>query len=72
MSDSIKHECGIALIRLLKPLEYYKEIDPNFEFDLNDDAKKFYMQILSGNLSQDAEDYYLSEDLENNDFSNYV
>jgi amidophosphoribosyltransferase len=23
MSDSIKHECGIALIRLLKPLEYY-------------------------------------------------
>ncbi len=25
MSDSIKHECGIALIRLLKPLSYYKE-----------------------------------------------
>jgi amidophosphoribosyltransferase len=25
MSDSIKHECGIALIRLLKPLEYYQE-----------------------------------------------
>jgi amidophosphoribosyltransferase len=24
MSDSIKHECGIALVRLLKPLEYYK------------------------------------------------
>jgi amidophosphoribosyltransferase len=23
MSDFIKHECGIALIRLLKPLEYY-------------------------------------------------
>ena len=23
MSDSIKHECGIAFIRLLKPLEYY-------------------------------------------------
>lgn len=23
MSDSIKHECGIALIRLKKPLEYY-------------------------------------------------
>jgi amidophosphoribosyltransferase len=23
MSDLIKHECGIALIRLLKPLEYY-------------------------------------------------
>lgn len=25
MSDSIKHECGIALVRLLKPLEYYTE-----------------------------------------------
>lgn len=25
MSDSIKHECGIALIRLLKPLDYYQE-----------------------------------------------
>lgn len=24
MSDQIKHECGIALIRLRKPLEYYK------------------------------------------------
>ncbi|TVQ06450.1 MAG: amidophosphoribosyltransferase [Bacteroidetes bacterium] len=23
MSDSIKHECGIVLLRLLKPLEYY-------------------------------------------------
>ncbi|WP_417885434.1 amidophosphoribosyltransferase [Zunongwangia sp.] len=25
MSDAIKHECGIAQLRLLKPLEYYKE-----------------------------------------------
>jgi amidophosphoribosyltransferase len=25
MSDAIKHECGIALLRLKKPLEYYKE-----------------------------------------------
>lgn len=25
MSDNIKHECGIALIRLRKPLEYYLE-----------------------------------------------
>jgi amidophosphoribosyltransferase len=25
MSDAIKHECGISLIRLLKPLEFYKE-----------------------------------------------
>lgn len=25
MSDAVKHECGIALLRLKKPLEYYKE-----------------------------------------------
>ncbi|QYJ68864.1 amidophosphoribosyltransferase [Flavobacterium litorale] len=25
MSDAIKHECGIALLRLLKPLDYYKQ-----------------------------------------------
>ena len=23
MTDQVKHECGIAVIRLLKPLEYY-------------------------------------------------
>jgi len=25
MSDSIKHECGVAMVRLLKPLSYYYE-----------------------------------------------
>lgn len=25
MSDQIKHECGIAVLRLLKPLDYYRE-----------------------------------------------
>lgn len=25
MSDAIKHECGIAMVRLLKPLKYYEE-----------------------------------------------
>src|SRR6185295_4437978 len=25
MSDPIKHECGIAFIRLLKPLSYYQQ-----------------------------------------------
>ncbi|HPH19255.1 MAG TPA: amidophosphoribosyltransferase, partial [Haliscomenobacter sp.] len=25
MSEIIKHECGIALIRLLQPMEYYQE-----------------------------------------------
>lgn len=25
MSETIKHECGLALVRLLKPLEYYRD-----------------------------------------------
>ena len=25
MSDQIKHECGVVLIRLLKPVSYFKE-----------------------------------------------
>ncbi|MFV0247788.1 MAG: amidophosphoribosyltransferase [Tenacibaculum sp.] len=25
MTDDVKHECGIALVRLLKPLDYYKK-----------------------------------------------
>ena len=25
MSDQIKHECGIAIVRLLKPFSYYQE-----------------------------------------------
>ena len=25
MSDQLKHECGIALVRLRKPLEYYQK-----------------------------------------------
>jgi amidophosphoribosyltransferase len=25
MSDALKHECGVAMLRLRKPLEFYKE-----------------------------------------------
>ena len=25
MSENLKHDCGIALIRLLKPLQYYEQ-----------------------------------------------
>ena len=35
MGDSIKHECGIALIRLLKPLDFYKEKYGSFLYGLN-------------------------------------
>jgi amidophosphoribosyltransferase len=30
MSDALKHECGIALIRLLKPLNLQREIWNHF------------------------------------------
>ena len=43
MSDRIKHECGIALIRLLKPLEFYQKkygtIKLWYKQDVFDDGK---------------------------------
>lgn len=35
MSEPLKHECGIALIRLLKPLSYYKEKYGTYLYGLN-------------------------------------
>jgi len=35
MSEAIKHECGIVLMRLLKPLEYYVEKYSTSQFGLN-------------------------------------
>lgn len=33
--EQLKHECGIALIRLLKPIEYYKEKYGTYMYGLN-------------------------------------
>lgn len=35
MSEQIKHECGIVLIRLLKPLEYYRQKYGSARYALN-------------------------------------
>ncbi|MCC8174217.1 MAG: amidophosphoribosyltransferase [Odoribacter sp.] len=35
MSDAINHECGIAMVRLLKPLEYYREKYGTIAYGLN-------------------------------------
>ena len=51
MSDSIKHECGIALIRLLKPLEFYKKKYGTKIFALN---KMFLMMQKQVNRGQDG------------------
>ncbi len=51
MSDSIKHECGIALIRLLKPIEFYKKKYGTKLFALN---KMFLMMQKQVNRGQDG------------------
>ena len=51
MSDSIKHECGIALIRLLKPLDFYKKKYGTKIFALN---KMFLMMQKQVNRGQDG------------------
>ena len=35
MTDALKHECGIALIRLLKPLDYYHKKYGTWQYGLN-------------------------------------
>src|SRR5690554_2981353 len=35
MADPIKHECGIALVRLLKPLSYYQKKYNTWQYGLN-------------------------------------
>ena len=35
MAENLKHECGIALIRLLKPLDYYHKKYGTWQYGLN-------------------------------------
>lgn len=35
MTEALKHECGIAMIRLLKPLEYYQQKYGTWQYGLN-------------------------------------
>ena len=35
MTDKLKHECGVALVRLLKPIEYYVEKYGTWRYGLN-------------------------------------
>ncbi|WOI22574.1 amidophosphoribosyltransferase [Nonlabens ulvanivorans] len=51
MSDPLKHECGIALIRLLKPLEYYKEKYGTAFYGIN---KMYLMMEKQHNRGQDG------------------
>ncbi len=51
MSDELKHECGIALIRLLKPLEYYHEKYGTAFYGVN---KMYLMMEKQHNRGQDG------------------
>ncbi len=51
MSDSIKHECGIALIRLLKPLSYYQQKYGTALYGLN---KLYLLMEKQHNRGQDG------------------
>jgi len=51
MSDAIKHECGIAMLRLLKPLEYYKEKYGTSFYGIN---KMYLMMEKQHNRGQDG------------------
>jgi len=51
MSDHIKHECGIALLRLLKPLSYYQEKYGTALYGLN---KMYLLMQKQVNRGQDG------------------
>ena len=51
MSDVIKHECGIALVRLLKPLSFYQEKYGSSFYGIN---KMYLMLEKQHNRGQDG------------------
>lgn len=51
MSDAIKHECGLALVRLLKPLDYYIENYGTPTYGIN---KMYLLMQKQHNRGQDG------------------
>ncbi len=51
MSDAIKHECGIALVRLLKPLDYYQKKYGTTFYGIN---KMYLLMEKQHNRGQDG------------------
>ena len=51
MSDSIKHECGVALLRLLKPLKFYQKKYGTSLYALN---KMYLLMEKQHNRGQDG------------------
>ena len=57
--EQLKHECGIAMIRLLKPLEYYQEKYGTWMFGLN---KLYLLMEKQHNRGQEGAGAGLRED----------
>jgi amidophosphoribosyltransferase len=51
MSDAIKHECGIAMVRLLKPLDYYIKKYGSVTYGIN---KMYLLMEKQHNRGQDG------------------
>ena len=51
MSDAIKHECGVAMLRLLKPLSFYREKYGSSLYGLN---KMYLLMEKQHNRGQDG------------------
>ena len=51
MSDQIKHECGVAMLRLLKPIDYYHKKYGNFLYGL---SKMYLLMEKQHNRGQDG------------------
>jgi len=51
MSDPLKHECGIAMVRLLKPLQYYKDKYGTAFYGIN---KMYLLMEKQHNRGQDG------------------
>lgn len=49
--EPLKHECGVAMIRLLKPLEYYQEKYGTWMYGLN---KLYLLMEKQHNRGQEA------------------
>ena len=51
MSDAIKHECGVAMLRLLKPLKFYQKKYGTAFYGLN---KMYLLMEKQHNRGQDG------------------
>ena len=49
--EQLKHECGVAMIRLLKPLEYYEQKYGTWRYGLN---KLYLMMEKQHNRGQEG------------------